>query len=283
MVTVSVVIPVFNQERYLALAIDSVLAQTYRDLELIVVDDGSTDGTLEVIRGYGSRIRALRKPNGGNASALNLGIQEASGEWIAWLSSDDLWEPNKLNRQMEAAQALPSTEFVFTDDVIIDSEGMVLERRHFSLPSSKTMRLLKLARGCFIDGSSVLIHRNVFRRVGLFDEGDRLTSDYDLWLRVVKDCDMIHIPEPLVRYRVHGAQASKNHEAMMRAWHGVLSRSLPEMGPVLGALAAALIVKDELMLMPWRIRKMPSSGLSLSQIIGRVTGLLKVLVGGEPA
>ncbi len=282
MVKVSVVIPVFNQERYLGQAIDSILAQSYRDFELIVVDDGSTDATNDVIRRYEPQIRAFRKPNGGGASALNLGIREARGDWIAWLSSDDLWEPNKLARQMEVVRGLPSVKFVFTDDCIIDSRGKVLERRRFSMPSSRKLRLLKLARGCFIDGSSVLIHMDIFRKIGLFDEGDRFTPDYDLWFRIAKEFEMAHVPEPLVLYRVHGSQTSTNYEAMMQAWHRVLSRALPQMGPVVGALAAALIVKDELMLMPWRIKTMPSSGLSISQIVRRVTGLMKILVQGRP-
>src|SRR5712692_1331271 len=104
---VSAIIPVYNQERYLREAIDSVLAQTYHDFELLVVDDGSTDATPETIASYGPGIRAFRKTNGGGASALNLGIRQARGGWIGWLSSDDIWEPSKLARQMAALREMP--------------------------------------------------------------------------------------------------------------------------------------------------------------------------------
>ncbi len=283
MVRVSVVIPVFNQERYLGMAIESVLAQTFRDFELIIVDDGSTDGTPNVIGRYGEQVRPFHKPNGGGASALNLGIREARGEWIAWLSSDDVWEPTKLARQMAAVQANPAAEFVFTDDLVIDSDGNVLQRRHFSVASSRNRRLLQLARGCFINGSSTLIRRDVFHRVGYFDERDRLTYDYDLWFRIVQQCELLNLPEPLIRYRVHGTQGSHNYEGMMLAWHRVLSRWLRRLGPALGAIATALIVKDELMVMPWRIKRMRYTGQPLSHFMRRITGLFKVLVSDSGA
>src|SRR3989304_2785479 len=99
--TLSVIIPVYNQAQFLGHAIDSVLAQTLKDFELIVVDDGSTDGSGEVAQRYGSRVRCVRKANGGGASAVNAGVRVAKGNWIAILPSDDLWEPSKLERQWE--------------------------------------------------------------------------------------------------------------------------------------------------------------------------------------
>lgn len=252
---VSAIIPVYNQERYLGSAIDSVLGQTFRDFELIVVDDGSTDRTPEVIASYGSRVRAFRKPNGGGASALNLGIREARGEWIAWLSSDDLWEPTKLERQVAAIRGNPSAALLYTDVLQIDAEGHALGRQHFPCPADPRERAILMVRRCFINGSSTLIRGDVFTAVGLFDEADRLTPDYDMWLRVVGRYEVVHIPEPLIRYRIHPGQTSANVHAMQRSGRRVAGRALRRMGPGLGAWGALLRLKDEVAVFPWRVQR----------------------------
>jgi glycosyltransferase involved in cell wall biosynthesis len=273
-----VIIPVYNQdESYLREAIGSVLAQTYRSLELIVVDDGSTNGTPEVIASYGPRLRSIRKPNGGVASALNAGIREARGEWIAWLSSDDLWEPDKLARQLEALRGARSVGLVYSDSLVIDSLGNVLDRQSCPNPSTVRRRLVRLVRGCFINGCSTLVRRAVFDDVGPFDEGDRLTPDYDLWLRMVPHYDVLHVPEPLVRYRIHSGQTSARREEVERAGKRVASRALRRMGPALGGLGAVLRLKDEIASLPWRIRR-TGGGCSLASRVKAVADSLRYLV-----
>src|SRR5437867_7033177 len=142
---VSVVIPVYNQGGYLREALDSVIAQTYRETEIIVVDDGSTDNTPSVMASYGDRIIGLHKANGGGASAINLGTKIARGKWIAWLSADDLWEPNKLSRQLQVVETKPSVALVYTDYCWIDPEGRTTGRRHTHQPGSRRRALLRLA------------------------------------------------------------------------------------------------------------------------------------------
>ena len=255
MVRISVVIPVYNDETYLSKAIDSVLAQTFRDFEVIVVDDGSTDGTPEVIASYGGRLRSFRKPNGGGASALNLSIRQAAGEWIAWLSSDDEWMPEKLSRQMTVADGDASAGLVYTDFVKVDSEGRILGEVVTDPGRTQNETRLRLVRGCFINGSTSLIRRDVFETLGLFDEGDRLTPDYDLWFRIVERYRVVRVPEILVRYRVRPGQASSKIAAMEHATNRVLARALRRMGTPIGALLATLCLRDRLVNLPWRIHK----------------------------
>lgn len=250
---VSVIIPVYNQERYLASAVESVLNQTFSDFELIVVDDGSTDRTPDVIASFVSRIRALRKPNGGGASALNLGIQEARGAWIAWLSSDDLWEPTKLERQIAEIRRQPTYAFSYTDAHIVDAEGLIVERQHLPNPRTRRARMLLLVRRSFINGIGVLVRRDVFKDVGLFDEENRFTYDFDMWSRIAPRYDFLHVPEPLVRYRVHQGQASRNIAAMERSRKRVISRALRRYGRVYGTLGVVLRGVDAVLKVPWQL------------------------------
>lgn len=254
LVLVTVVIPVYNQERYLGRAIESVLGQTFRDLELLVVDDGSTDGTPEVIARYGSRLRSIRQTNRGNASALNHGVREARSEWVAWLSSDDLWEPEKLARQLVPATMEPSADLVYTGFHVIDQDDRVLQSvRAPSFPTRRALQM-ELIRRCFINGSSVLLRRKVFDEVGFFDEADRLTSDFDLWLRMAPRYEFRGVPDPLVRYRVHPGQLSRKREAMERSRKRVASRGCRRMGSVRGTEAAVLRLWDEALLDAWLVR-----------------------------
>lgn len=248
------VIPVYNQERYLGAAIDSVLAQSFRDFELIVVDDGSTDRTPDVMARFGPQIRPVHKPNGGNASALNAGIREAGGRWIGWLSSDDLWEPTKLERQLEALRVHPEAALAYTDVLVIDGEDHVLYRRSYPSPQTARARLRLLLRTCYINGSTVLVRRDVLDRVGPFDERDRLASDHDMWLRIAERFDVLHVPEALVRYRVHGAQLSKKGALMERGGKRAAMRSVRRVGAGLGLEVLLLRLWDELSSIPWMSR-----------------------------
>ena len=254
MVLVSVVIPVYNQDRYVAAAIDSVLAQTFRDFEVVVVDDGSTDSTPAVLARYASRIRVIRQRNRGGAAALNTGIRAARGEWIAWLSSDDLWEPAKLERQVEVLHREPRVGMVYTDYVYVDADGRLLSRESFPAPPTRRKVLLRLIRRCFINGSSTLIRRAVFDAVGWYDEGDRLAPDWDMWFRIAAAFDIAQVPEPLVRYRIHGEQTSSKRDLMDRASKRVASRAVRRMGPVLGSLATLVLLRTQLRNFPAHVR-----------------------------
>ncbi len=279
MVEVSVIIPVYNQERYLAEAIDSVLVQTYRDFELIVVDDGSTDRTPEVIAAYAGRIRAFRQPNAGNASAFNHGVREARGEWLCWLGSDDVWEPTKLERQMEAVRGRgPSVAVAYTDVTVIDAGGRPLERARSPDPPRGRRLLLSLVRSDYINVSSILLRRSMLDEFGMLDEADRISSDYDLWLRLAGRCEFLHVPEPLIRYRVHPGQISQRRDAMERTGKRAAARAVRRMGPLWGAAGAVLRFVDEVRILPWQV----SGGhYSLTNRLHALVDYAKILVNPQ--
>lgn len=225
---VSIVIPAYNASNYLSEAIDSALAQTYPNVEIIVVNDGSKDdgATRQVALSYGDKIRYFEKENGGSSSALNMGIANMTGEWFSWLSHDDLYVPEKLEKQITYLLSLEmdtsdlSKNIFFSALELIDSEGNTIR-------SVKTKRVCKLANkiklfphnGYFIAeptvynfyGCSCLIHRDAFVDVGCFDETLRLLNDIDLWYRIYATNYKVHyIPEPLVKGRIHAKQVSKS-------------------------------------------------------------------------
>jgi glycosyltransferase involved in cell wall biosynthesis len=206
MATVSIVIPAYNAAKYLRETLDSALNQTYRDAEVIVVDDGSTDETPRILEQYGDRIQVLRQENHGRAAACNTGARAARGEWIAFLDADDIWLPDKLQRQVsECSQyAISHTNSFFfgeyfKDDVLKTSVtpqygGWVLDR---------------LLVGNFVTCSSVMMRREVYHYYGGFDTTFRYAEDWPLWLKVCAEHELGYVERPLVRYRVHEASKSR--------------------------------------------------------------------------
>jgi len=268
--TVSVVMPVYNGGPFLRQSLDSILAQTYPDFEVIVVDDGSTDETPQILASYGSRIRTYHKPNGGGASAINYGIGQGHGEWIAWLSADDLWEPTNLERQVATIMENPFIGLLYTDFATIDAGGKVLSRVHLPPPPTRRARVVALMRRCFINGCASLIHRDVFAHVGLFDEADRLTYDYDMWLRIIPNFEIRYLPEVLAYYRVHPGQLSRREEILNRARRRVRSRAIRRLDSGLALRSSLLLAKDVAAVLPWKL-KPRGGGQSLSRV---ATGLV---------
>ncbi|MDZ7288429.1 MAG: glycosyltransferase [candidate division KSB1 bacterium] len=193
---ISVIIPTFNRATFLREAIDSVLAQTEQDFELIVVDDGSTDQTRELIAEYGGRVRYLYQSNRGVSAARNLGIRHATGKLIAFLDSDDLWLPKKLARQVKWLAAHPSTMLCHTDEIWI-RRGVRVNQKKIHAKSGGWIYPMCLPR-CIISPSSVVMRRELFDVVGVFDEQLPVCEDYDLWLRVTPRLEVGFIPEPLI-------------------------------------------------------------------------------------
>ncbi|KWX81942.1 hypothetical protein AMQ83_33320 [Paenibacillus riograndensis] len=210
----SVIIPFYNCS-YVHLAIESVLAQSYPDIEIIVVDDGSTLHT-EKLAPYSGRIKVLRKANGGTASALNLGITSASGAYFAWLSADDCFHPDKIGRQI-AVMLATQTSFNHTAYYYINELGERSSGR-ISVPFHSKAELIEtLMTGCPVNGSTVMLDMNVFKKVGLFNEKLLYTQDYDLWLRILAYYEWSYIEDPLLDYRVHQEMGSIVHsEAQKR-------------------------------------------------------------------
>ncbi len=222
---VTVVIPVYNGTDYLREAIDSVLAQTFTAYELLVIDDGSTDGTWELIQSYGSRLRGIHKSNGGVASALNVGIQHARGQWIAWLSHDDTFLPDKLRVQLECLANSPDARVCYTDYWVVDEhserEGIL---RMPAYPSDRFVR--HLFQCMFVCGSTVLAHRDCFAAEGLFNDTLRYSQDADMWLRLARRFSFVHLPEPLIQWRFHAGQGSRNDAKMLADRRAYLLRCL---------------------------------------------------------
>ena len=204
----SVVVPAHNRAWCLAEALDSVLAQDVAGVELIVVDDGSTDGTPQLLAGYGDALRVLRQENRGVSAARNAGIAAAQGELLAFLDSDDVWLPGKLQAQIDFFAAHPEALICQTEELWVKNGRRVNPgRRHRKRGGMIFEPSLEL---CLVSPSAVMLRRGLFDRVGLFDERLPACEDYDLWLRVSL-CHPIHlIATPLIVKRGgHSDQLSR--------------------------------------------------------------------------
>ncbi|PIQ89482.1 MAG: hypothetical protein COV72_02955 [Candidatus Omnitrophica bacterium CG11_big_fil_rev_8_21_14_0_20_42_13] len=220
MLKVSVIIPTHNCARYLPEAIDSVLNQTYQDFEIIVVDDGSTDNTKTIIEEYidkfPGKIHYLYQEHRGPGSARNLGIKKSSGEYIAFQDSDDLWLPEKMKKQINLLEQDIEIKLVFSD-MQQRNENKIVNKSYLNekglCDNIQGENLsLELAKANFIFTPTVIVKKNVFSTVGLFNEDYRIGEDYDMWLRIAKRFKINIINEPLVIRRLRGLSVSHNRE-----------------------------------------------------------------------
>lgn len=210
---VSIILPVYNGESYLTEAIQSALAQTYEPIELIVINDGSTDRTEEIALSYGDKIRYYSKENGGVSTALNLGIAKMRGEYFSWLSHDDLYKPEKVQIQIKALVNDP-TQIVYSDYTIIDKYGASITTMNIAekYPDADfTVGLFPILHQV-LNGCSLLIHKSHFARVGTFKEHLRVTQDYELWYRMFRGEKLVYVNQSLVMLREHGEQVTHNYE-----------------------------------------------------------------------
>jgi len=224
--TVSVVIPAFNAAEFLPETIQSVLRQTKPPLEVIVIDDGSEDGTPEVMRDFLGRVTYLRKPREGPAAARNFGIQHAHGEWIALLDADDLWLPERLERQLAVASR-SGADLVFCDAATLAggdtpsttrfTQYRLKNRFETEAPNGVLRNPFKLlfAAGCYILPSTVLVRKKTLLEAGLFDEKFYCNEDMDLWMRLALQCRFAVVNEPLVLRRIHGKNISDDPWAVV--------------------------------------------------------------------
>lgn len=218
---ISVVIPCFNAEKYIAVAIRSVLAQDWPDLEIVVVDDGSSDRSAELVRENFPEVKLLRQANQGVAQARNNGIQHATGDWIAFLDADDLWLPGKLQAQWDIHRVTPSIRMSYTawedwsqvdplptPDYLAD---LLRDAGNFPRWSGITGWVYtQLLAGCLVWTGTVLAHRSVFEEVGLFDPTLRIGEDYDLWLRASRVTQIFRVSVPYALYRWHPASITRS-------------------------------------------------------------------------
>jgi glycosyltransferase involved in cell wall biosynthesis len=207
---ISCVVPVYNGERFVAEAIESILAQTYRPLEVIVADDGSTDGTASILAGYGQRIRTVTQTTAGPPATRNLGLMAANGEFAAFLDADDLWSPEKLARQMERFQLRPELQICVTHAQVIWAEDMRHEAEQYRdhpragpVPGYAT--------------TTLLARRSVFDAVGVFDTSLWFSDATDWFLRARElGVESEVLPEVLVFHRMHEQNLTRRRSAASR-------------------------------------------------------------------
>jgi glycosyltransferase involved in cell wall biosynthesis len=213
--SVSVIIPAYNKAEFTAKTVESVLAQTYDNIETIVVDDGSTDGTRERLGGYESRIKYLYKENGGACSARNAGIREARGEYLAFLDHDDLYCPEKIERSIEFLESDPGAGFVHTAADFIDDKGEKVGT--FVSPGSGYGKDIfgKLLLGNFICNSTVVARRSCVEKTGPFDETMFYPADWDMWIRLARYFKAGYIDEPLTGHRGPDTYIKRNYRDSM--------------------------------------------------------------------
>ncbi len=213
--SVSAIIPTFNRLGSLCSAIDSVLAQQYPLHELIVVDDGSTDGTaLHLTRHY-PMVKLIRQSNHGVSYARNRAIEQAQGEWLAFLDSDDRWFPDKIGTQIQALADAPANRLCHCDEHWIrNGERVNPKRKHQKRGGHIFEHCLPL---CVISPSATMIHKSLFDDIGLFDESLPACEDYDLWLRICAQESVLYVDQPLLeKTGGHDDQLSQRYPAMDR-------------------------------------------------------------------
>ncbi len=208
--SVSIVMAAKNYARFLPQAVESVLAQTFTDWELLIIDDGSTDATPAVVRPFlaDPRIRYTRADRLGQSRAKNLGISLARGEFVAFLDADDAWEPAKVEKQLALFQDRPQVGVIYSRRSLMDESGAPLPQSRIAmLPRGRVLEQMFVQNHvCF---SSAVVRRIVFSHVGAFDPEWDLAIDYDLWLRVARHYEFDYVDEELVRYRTGHGNLSK--------------------------------------------------------------------------
>lgn len=224
---VSVIIPTYNYARYLPDAIESVLSQTFSDYEIVIVDDGSTDNTVEVLQPYTGKIKYIYKENGGLSSARNVGIQNSIGEYLVFLDSDDMLMPDKLKIQTAILDDNPEVGFVYSDEYIMhgeDKDNMYRAREGRQLPSGNIFKEFFL--DSFIAVMTVMVRRSCLDQVGLFDENLPCNEDDDLWLRILGKWPVIFSDYPSAIRRIHSSNMSRDRLKMEKYTVIVLERAL---------------------------------------------------------
>jgi len=212
---VSIVIPVYNHEKFIRECVESALNQDYGNLEVIVVDDGSTDATSEVLKGFETRIKYIRQENQGAAAAFNHGLKYAQGAFVAWLSSDDVFLPHKISLQVAKLQEDANLALVYTDCTKIDAEGRELGLISSHCPPPDRFVRIYLMGG-FVTAVTMLLRRECVDRVGLFDESLLAYEDYDMVLRLLQRYRVAYLPLTTMKYRWHSANMSHKFRILQK-------------------------------------------------------------------
>ncbi|TYS59867.1 glycosyltransferase [Sutcliffiella horikoshii] len=206
---VSVIIPCFNSEKWIIETIDSVLNQTYSNIEIIVVDDGSTDNTKDVISNYSKRIKYIYQQNKGPSVARNLGIKKSKGKYVAFLDSDDLWESNKLEKQVEFLENNQNIALVFSNVKVINEKGEYLYTHYNNIPKDKKEIITAFFLGKItMNTPTIVAHKKAIQKVGGFQEHLPVREDHFLLMNMVDNFNIYHFKEPLVKRRINEGSLS---------------------------------------------------------------------------
>ncbi|MBC8876218.1 MAG: glycosyltransferase [Planctomycetes bacterium] len=270
--TVSVVTATYNYARFLPDALDSVLGQTFTDWEALVIDDGSTDNTEEVIQPYlnDPRIRYHRTENRGQPAAENTGIRLSQGKFIAFLDADDAWLPQKLERQLPLFSGRPELGVVFSRRQNIDPHGRPLANDEF--PPFRGKVFEQMFRQNFVCFSSSVVRREVFESIGFFNEECRHASDYELWQRVTPHYDFDYVDQRLVKYRTGHANLTSHVDNQLLTVLKMTDRFVKEHGDKLprplirqcyavmySQLGATSRDRSRIAALPWYVRALAMS------------------------
>ena len=230
---ITVVICTYNGERYLAATLDSVLAQTYLNMEVVIVDDGSSDGTVSIIKQYAerdSRIHWFARRNAGLPASRNYAFAQARGEWIAIIDQDDLCYPERLAKQVAVAETYPSAGLIFCNAHFIDEIGRNIGN-HFSpftlpdlfIPKNQASNLL-LSQGCYVGSLTCFIKRTTVNHLEPLDESLRYACDYDYFIRAGFEIDFAYTTDTLAAWRIHAGQETNTNLNRYKEVRSVLKR-----------------------------------------------------------
>jgi len=206
---VSIIIPVYNGSNYLKEAVDSALSQTYKNIEIIVINDGSNDSgiTEALAKSYGDSIKYYYKENGGVASALNYGIEVMQGNYFSWLSHDDVYFPEKIQTQIDILKFYTYPVISYSDFEFIDENSKLLKVKK-SKSFKKNKFLISLITSHKIHGCTLLIPKECLEKYGIFNEKLKTVQDYELWFRLAQKYEFIYLPKVLIKSRLHKSQGS---------------------------------------------------------------------------
>ncbi|MCL4553149.1 MAG: glycosyltransferase [Candidatus Marsarchaeota archaeon] len=207
---VSVIVPAYNCQGFIAETVESIFGQTYSDYEIIVVNDGSSDRTEDILKGYGDRIRYVYQDNGGVSAARNRGLAMAKGELIAFLDHDDLWLPEKLERQVHALESRPEVSLVYSDCYIVDEGGSITGKYSDHVKPFRGTVFRELFICNFIPFLTVLARKTALDSVGDFKVGWGIAEDYDILLRMARAYPVEYLSLSLAKYRKHSGNFSRN-------------------------------------------------------------------------
>ena len=222
---VSVVIPAYNAMTYLPETLDSVLKQTFTDFEVLIVNDGSTDSIVTWASAITDpRVQLISQDNQGLPGARNTGIAHAKGEYIAFLDADDLWEPTKLEKQVQCFQENPNAGVVYTWSLLVDEYGKPTGRIFASQAEGNVWQQL-LETDVISNGSSAMVRKDCFEAVGVFDHTLTSAEDLDMWLRIASQYSFAVVKEPLTLYRQYSRSMSKNRQRMFQNLQTVIEKA----------------------------------------------------------